>query len=46
MCSTTLTAFADVHAYTPSEFDRKRESLRTVRQAADHGLELLPEPAA
>ena len=39
-------ATADVHAYTPSEFERKRESLHTVRQAADHGLELLPEPAA
>jgi hypothetical protein len=37
---------ADVHAYTPSEFERKRETLRTVREAADHGLELLPEPAA
>jgi hypothetical protein len=36
---------ADVHAYTPSEFERKRESLRTVRQTAEHGLELLPEPA-
>jgi hypothetical protein len=37
---------ADVHAYTPSEFARKRETLRTVRQTAEHGLELLPEPAA
>jgi hypothetical protein len=37
---------ADVHAYTPSEFERKRETLRTVRETAEHGLELLPEPAA
>jgi hypothetical protein len=36
---------ADVHCYTPAEFERKRESLRSVREAAEHGLELLPEPA-
>jgi uncharacterized protein len=36
---------ADVHCYTPAEFDRKRDSMRAVREAADHGLELLPEPA-
>jgi uncharacterized protein len=36
---------ADVHAYTPPEFERKRASLASVREAADHGLELLPEPA-
>jgi hypothetical protein len=36
---------ADVHCYTPAEFERKRESLRVVREAAEHGLELLPEPA-
>ena len=36
---------ADIHAYTPAEFERKREQLRVVREAADHGLELLPEPA-
>jgi hypothetical protein len=38
-------AHADVHCYTPQEFERKREQLRVVRDAADHGLELLPEPA-
>ena len=38
-------AQADVHAYTPAEFERKRESLPVVRAAAEHGLELLPEPA-
>lgn len=37
---------ADVHAYTPAEFERKRDTLRTVRETAEHGLELLPEPAA
>ena len=36
---------AEVHCYTPAEFERKREQLKVVRQAADHGLELLPEPA-
>jgi hypothetical protein len=38
-------AAAEVHCYTPPEFERKREQLKVVRQAADHGLELLPEPA-
>ena len=33
---------AEVHCYTPSEFERKRESLRAVREAAEHGIELLP----
>jgi hypothetical protein len=36
---------ADVHCYTPPEFERKRESLRSVREAAERGLELLPAPA-
>jgi len=36
---------ADVHCYTPPEFERKRENLRIVRETAEHGLELLPEPA-
>ena len=36
---------AEIHCYTPAEFGRKREQLKVVRQAADHGLELLPEPA-
>ena len=33
---------AEVHCYTPAEFDRKRASLKVVREAAEHGLELLP----
>jgi hypothetical protein len=33
---------ADVHCYTPPEFERKREGMRVVREAAEHGLELLP----
>ena len=33
---------AEVHCYTPAEFERKRESLRPVREAAEPGLELLP----
>ena len=36
---------ADVHCYTPPEFERKLESLRVVRETAEQGLELLPEPA-
>jgi hypothetical protein len=32
---------ADVHCYTPAEFERKRASLARVREAADHGLDLL-----
>jgi hypothetical protein len=35
---------ADIHCYTPPEFERKREQLPAVRAAAEHGLELLPEP--
>ena len=38
-------AAAEVHCYTPAEFERKREQLRVVRHAAEEGLELLPEPA-
>ena len=40
-----MDAPADVHCYTPAEFERKRDQLKVVREAADHGLELLPEPA-
>jgi hypothetical protein len=36
---------ADVHCYTPAEFERRRENLRSVRETAEHGLELLPEHA-
>jgi len=36
---------ADVHCYTPAEFERKLTSMRRVREAAERGLELLPEPA-
>ncbi len=32
---------AEVHCYTPAEFTRKRASLRSVRAAADGGLDLL-----
>jgi uncharacterized protein len=36
---------ADVHCYTPAELERKRETMRVVRETFDDGLELLPEPA-
>jgi hypothetical protein len=32
---------ADVHCYTPSEFERKQESLAVVRRVAAEGLDLL-----
>jgi hypothetical protein len=32
---------ADVHCYTPDEFERKRETLRVVRETAEHGLDML-----
>lgn len=32
---------ADVHCYTPVEFERKRQTLPAVRAAADSGLDLL-----
>lgn len=31
---------ADVHCYTPPEFERKREVLRAVRDAAERGIDL------
>jgi hypothetical protein len=34
---------ADVHCYTPPEFERKRVTLATVRRADQHGLDLLSE---
>jgi uncharacterized protein len=34
-------AQADVHCYTPDEFERKRTSLRLVREAIESGLDLL-----
>jgi hypothetical protein len=37
---------ADVHCYTPPEFERKRDSLRAVREALEHGLDLLAEAPA
>ena len=36
---------ADMHAYTRAEFERKLETMPAVRDAAEWGLELLPEHA-
>jgi hypothetical protein len=36
---------ADVHCYTQAELERRRETMRSVREAVEEGLELLPEPA-
>jgi hypothetical protein len=32
---------ADVHCYTPAEFERKRASMRRVRETAEEGVDLL-----
>jgi len=37
---------ADVHCYTPGEFQRKRETLAVVRQVAEHGIALRGDEAA
>jgi hypothetical protein len=34
-------ASADVHCYTPGEFERKRTTLKVVREADEDGLDLL-----
>lgn len=36
-----LGAAADVHCYTPAEFERRRGTLPAVRDAAEQGLDLL-----
>jgi len=37
---------ADVHCYTPSELERKRETLRRVRRVLETGLDLTATPAS
>ena len=37
---------ADVHCYTPDEFERKRVSLPRVSQAVENGIDLLAEARA
>jgi hypothetical protein len=32
---------ADVHCYTPPEFERKRQTLPAVRRAAEKGIDIL-----
>ncbi len=39
-------AHAEVHCYTPTEFERRREQLPLVRSAVEGGLELTPSPTA
>jgi hypothetical protein len=34
---------ADVHCYTPAEFERKRTTLRAVKEAVENGLDVLDE---
>ena len=33
---------ADVHCYTPAEFERRREQVKRIRDVVAHGLELQP----
>jgi len=44
--ASVMGAQADVHAYTQAEFERKRGTLRRVRETAESGLDLLAAPAA
>jgi hypothetical protein len=37
---------ADVHCYTPIEFERKRQSLPVVRETVEEGIDLLAEAPA
>jgi hypothetical protein len=37
---------ADVHCYTPPEFERKRNTLPVVRETVEQGLDLLAETPA
>jgi uncharacterized protein len=37
---------ADVHCYTPGEFERKRVSLPRVIDAVEHGIDLMAEAPA
>jgi hypothetical protein len=37
---------ADVHCYTPGEFERKKVALRRVRQTVDDGIDLFAEAPA
>jgi uncharacterized protein len=47
----TMGARVDVHCYTPDELNRKLDTVRFVRRATEHGLDLLtvlaikPKPA-
>ena len=34
---------ADVHCYTPPEFERKQMTMKRVRLVAEHGLDLMAE---
>jgi hypothetical protein len=38
-------ARAELHCYTPAEFERKADQLPILRAVLERGLELLPEPA-
>lgn len=37
---------ADVHCYTPPELERKRDTLKRVRDAVERGYDLLAAPTA
>ena len=41
--SLEMGAPADIHCYTPAEFERKRVSMPAVRDTAERGVDLLAE---
>jgi uncharacterized protein len=41
--SLEMGAPADIHCYTPAEFERKRVSMPAVRETAEHGVDLLSD---
>jgi len=43
--ATEMGAPADVHCYTPDQFNRKVELLPAVRRVAERGVDLLATPA-
>jgi uncharacterized protein len=41
--SLEMGAPADIHCYTPAEFERKLVSMPAVRETAEHGVDLLSD---
>jgi uncharacterized protein len=41
--ATEMSGAADVHCYTPGEFERKRDSLPIVRSVSEYGVDLIAQ---